>query len=143
MKKNIKYNYIIYIGRSTWKHEFCCLTVGSTRRTIADRETEKGFKAIYTFTKFMTRADAQSIEGHAHTIADKYYKRAPVQMGITKRKGATPNRSGEWWYGKPSKEFIALMLMAITEGYTKRFQIQLKQQPYYKGAVPGLKKSLK
>jgi predicted alpha-1,6-mannanase (GH76 family) len=91
----------------------------------------------------MTRADAQSIEGHAHTVADKYYKRAPVQMGITKRKGATPNRSGEWWYGKPAKGFIGLMMVAITAGYNKRFNTALERHPYYKGAVEGLKKSPK
>ena len=126
----MKYNYTIYIGRSTWQYEYCCLTVGSTRRTIEDRETEKGFTALYTFTKLMTRADAQAIEGHAHTIADRYYDRAPVQGGYKKRHGARPNRTGEWWIGKPSKCFVALMMMAITAGYIKRFKVEL-QHPHY------------
>ena len=138
-----KYNYTIYIGRSTWRYEFCCLTVGKTRREISERQVEKGFKALYTFSYFMTHADAQSIEGHAHTIADKYYKRAPVQAGLIKREGARPNRTGEWWYAKPSKAFIALMMQAITMGFNRRFNIALEQHPYYKGAVAGLKKSPK
>tara|TARA_R100001244_G_scaffold19846_1_gene20639 strand:- start:326 stop:679 length:354 start_codon:yes stop_codon:yes gene_type:complete len=117
--------------------------VGSTRRTIEKRQVEKGFNALFTFTKYMTRADAQAIEGHAHSVADKYYKRAPVQGGITKRQGDLPNRTGEWWYGKPSKGFIALMMMAITTGYNKRFNTALEQHPYYKGAVASLKKSPK
>ncbi len=78
----------------------------------------------------MTRADAQAIEGHAHTIADRYYDRAPVQGGYKKRHGARPNRTGEWWIGKPSKGFVALMMMAITAGYIKRFKVEL-QHPHY------------
>ena len=91
----------------------------------------------------MTPADAQSIEGHAHTVADKYYERAPVHGGIIRREGQRPNRTGEWWKAKPSKDFIALMMQAITEGYVRRFNIALDQHPYYKGAVEGLKKSSK
>jgi hypothetical protein len=142
MKKQEIENYTIYIGRSTWRYEFCCLTVGHTK-DIETRKVTKGFTPLYTFTLRCTRADAQSIEGHAQTIAKKYWNHAPVQGGIIRREGARPNRTGEWWYAKPSKGFIAVMMKAITAGYIKRFNIELEQQPYYKGAVPGLRKSPK
>ena len=138
-----KYNYIVYIGRSNVQYEFCCLTVGITRRSIEDRQVEKGFTALFTFKKLMTRADAQSIEGHAQGIADKYYPRAKVINSLAKRKGKRPNRTADWWYTKPSKGFIALMMQAITVGYNRRFNTALEQHPYYKGAVSGLKKSPK
>ena len=142
MKKSKIELYTIYIGRSTWRYEFCCLTVGFSK-DMETRKVRKGFASLYTFSDRMTRADAQSIEGHAHTIADRYWKRAPVQAGIIKRQGDRPNRTGEWWTAKPSKEFVALMMQAITNGYIRRFNIALEQHPYYKGAVTSLKKSPK
>ena len=79
----------------------------------------------------MTRADAQSIEGYAHTIADRYYEpRAVVKNGWFDRAGARPNRTKDWWYCSPSKEFIALIMHAISEGYAKRFKVEL-QHPHY------------
>ena len=142
MKKQEIETYSIYIGRSTWRYEFCCLTVGHSK-DIESRRITKGFTPLYTFALRCTRADAQSIEGHAHTIAKKYWNYAPVQGGKIRRDGDRPNRSGEWWYAKPSKEFIAVMMTAITAGYNRRFNTALEQHPYYKGAVKGLKRSPK
>ena len=73
--------YTIYIGRSNYRGEFCCLTIGHTT-DIDTRKVMKGFTPLYTFNHRMTRADAQSIEGYAQTIADREFgERAIVQNG--------------------------------------------------------------
>ena len=122
--------YTIYIGRSNYHKEFCCHTIGITR-DIENRAVTKGFTPLYVFTQRMTRADAQSIEGYAHTIADRYYEpRAVVKNGWFDRAGARPNRTKDWWYCSPSKVFIATIMSAISEGYIRRFKVEL-QHPHY------------
>tara|TARA_R100001244_G_scaffold116095_1_gene86138 strand:- start:688 stop:1026 length:339 start_codon:yes stop_codon:yes gene_type:complete len=106
------------------------MTIGITT-DIATRAVTKGFTALHTFTHRMTRADAQSIEGFAQTIADNEFgDRAIVKDGWFDRGGERPNRTKDWWYSKPSKVFIGRMMQAIALGYIKRFRVEL-QHPHY------------
>ena len=117
--------YSIYIGRSNYRGEFCYMTIGITT-DITTRAVTKGFTTLHTFTHRMTRADAQSIEGYAQTIADNEFGgRAIVKDGWFDREGERPNRTKDWWYSKPSKEFIARMMIAIADGYIRRFRVEL------------------
>ena len=121
--------YTVYIGRSNYRGEFCSMTIGITT-DIETRAVTKGFTPLHTFTHRMTRADAQSIEGHAQTIADNEFGgRAIVKDGWFDRKGERPNRTKDWWYCKPSKKFIGAMMIAIAEGYIRRFRVEL-QHPH-------------
>jgi len=123
-KKNTKI-YSVYVGRSNIQGEYCAFTIGITRN-LDNRVVTKGFTPIHTFTHRMTRADAQSIEGHAHTIADRHFDRAYVKHGWEDRQGKRPNRTKDWWYCKPSKKFIAMMIRAINDGYIKRLCQQIE-----------------
>jgi len=124
--KDIRKDYIIYIGRSDKAGEFCKMTIGHSAN-IETRQVLKGFKAIYKFRGRMTLADAKSIEGHAQTIADRYFGHRSdpenwVKDGYYDRDGARPNRTKDWWHASPSKKFIGLMMIAIAEGYIRRFK---------------------